>query len=141
MNTEPNPASELSPEELRREIAEALGYKEVADYFPVSDRTGYTLVDKDGKAVGHGYNYWIEGEAWGDCPDWPNDLAAALTLCLEIAGPERIIGIGKWFSGDCSAGLMVGPDNESTLSARADTPALALSRLAYEALRAKGGAK
>jgi hypothetical protein len=124
--------SKMTPDELRRAIAERLGWRIAPNFFPVSKRTGYTLVDADGKVPAglHGYNYWVEDEAWSELPDWPSDAGVAFDLCLMLAcergwsieiEPQKDASVWCSFSktdfGECHAQV------------NADTPALALCHL------------
>ena len=143
MTTDLPDLATLDADALRRELAERLGYtrgEELSPFVVYGDVSRgarfklYRWVRPDGS-----YGEASSLHEFGDntlFPDWPRDTGASLALCLEIAGPEREIGIGMWVSGGCSARILIGSDGESTVSAKGDTPALALARLALRALRA-----
>lgn len=92
----------MSDDDLRRAIAEALGYKVVRDYElynPGGTEYVDALLDPNGKIVGRAQRfietkrtewgaqqgYWVpdEQEAFRYLPDWPRDLNAAVTLPID----------------------------------------------------------
>ena len=123
----------MTTDELRRKIAEALGYKEVpyeADKFFAYWQDHETLL-----------SYYDEDQLdKAGVPDWPGDKGDALDLCLEIGA----VAIGEE-RGDPQVGAPHGYlahfVNNPKGAKYATTPALALSELAYTALSAQGGAK
>lgn len=145
------PVSDLTHDELRREIAERLGYSMV--YGPQVRE--YT--DKDvwyimhgGKVCGHTFAATIN-EAWQTAhsliedsaedgappfPNWPADAGAALALLREVAQRARqtieitLYPDGSYGAMVCETG-QTGPPGDMSLTEY-------LSRLALEALR--GGA-
>lgn len=133
---------------LRREIAERLGYRMTIEEFDGGEMD-YVLKAPDGEWRGifsplilaTEDEAWIRAFAHDDvnppvCPNWPEDDAAALALCAEEA--RRLcceLELEWWPEPGCRATFrqsgvfLYGADGETT--------ALALARLALEALRAK----
>jgi hypothetical protein len=155
----PKPIDELSAAELRREIAERLGYRIheiiggrhgrfVCIAFSLKDFTPKGLEDFSD----HVRAYPTEEDAWTgpDVPDWPNSPGDALTLCEEIAEPyDWAVLVGRHHVTMKSATFVkltdLGTYEDVIFKGKlmaamfCDTPALALSRLACAALRAQGG--
>lgn len=132
----------LSGAALNRAIAEKLGWR-------VEQRTlshsgamlWYVLVRPDGTT------YECEDDTlprqldatnakylWEYTPDWANDVGAALELAIEHTPDDGLLSIGRFFSGDYSVHYSAGAYHDIVLSARGDTLALALARLALLAL-------
>lgn len=133
---------------LRREIAERLGYRMTIEEFDGGEMD-YVLKDPNGewKKICSPLIEPTENAAWAYalahddvnppvCPNWPEDDAAALALCAEEA--RRLcceLELEWWPEPGCRATFrqggvfLYGGDGETT--------ALALSRLALEALRAR----
>lgn len=126
--------STMTPDAMRREIAERLGWHVERDgsrcYMFSSDNELMTTL-----------GYPDEDTAWtytirsNRIPDWPADPGAALELCLRIAqGKPWDVLVGELTSG-YYAWFVIG--SEEVMHVFGDTPALALSRLALAALRNK----
>jgi len=108
----------MTPEQIRRAIAERLGYSEhplemermIASWKGRESTTTYYDEDPMTQA---------------GVPDWSHDDAAALDLCREL------IQDWDWMLTICKDNLMqIGPADFPTLhEAQANTPALALCRL------------
>jgi hypothetical protein len=76
---------------LRREIAEALGWRFVdGPSDNIRTRHMIQVIAPDGRVITNPYDnypakWWSKREYVKALPDWPRDAAAALALCLEIA--------------------------------------------------------
>ena len=98
--------ADLTPAELRRRIAERLGY--TVRNFHHEDEPGdpyWILCDPDGHSMifqHHGPNWPADPDdhytgnpsaeaAWNDTPDWPGDLNAA----IELLPIQRTVSVGR----------------------------------------------
>jgi hypothetical protein len=150
MTTDLPDLAALDAAALRRELAERLGYtrgEELSPFVVYGDVSRgarfklYRWVRPDGS-----YGEASSLHEFGDntlFPDWPADPGAALALCLEIADPRfwqlvlnpQLRGGTNWQWVEARFETIYGP-KETLYRGIADTPALALARLALSALRA-----
>lgn len=113
--------SEHTPEELRRKIAELDGWRMDEAW---DSPMGTGLVAPKGDHV-------------LDVPDWPGDVGAAMTLCVEIGAQrhEQVLVCPPEPPLETIACFMDGENEE--ISAHGASPAEALARLALAALEAQ----
>lgn len=109
------PINELSADELRREIGKHLGYNVRSEYLV------WYLADD-------GYTRKL--------PDWPADAGVVLALCLYIGARHDWELVMISVNGVSSA-QFVNATDYAVYGEIADTPALALARLALATLRAQ----
>lgn len=147
----------MTPDVLRRWLAEALDYRiyEGEGYYGrfvcmIPPSHDYTP-EEWAKFWRMTRAYPTAEKAWTgeDVPDWPNDIGAALALCLEIAdshddwqirmtttihanGHKIVLADFYEWEGD------LGGHYVDAIVASGETPALALSRLAALALLERG---
>jgi hypothetical protein len=179
--TDTHHIADMTPEQVRREIAERLGYKVVLineeftcdqsgsdgdkiyagyyesfrlqlpdggfdDTWPRSrtrrywrTKGGKLVTDcTDPETVAKYYMESIDDKVlmlWSKIPNWPEDAAAALDLCLDIARRKGVVLVMDY---SYSAGYR---ENISSIDGyfltgpKSDSPAIALARLALVALR------
>ena len=137
------PVNELTDMELRREIAEALGYFVMWWFNHLAWQAR-----KDGEIIAHGKNAKTYDECWdrffetGIVPNWPGDIGAAFELMRDVLDRLNSIERRRWHTWKLSyalGGFMLVLDNEDDrilieYEATGET-ARALSELALLALR------
>jgi len=135
--------SELTAEQVRREIAERTGYTiETYDHVNFGDsfKVGYRLTDPEGRPTRPYYEHTVD-DAWLNTPSWTSDDGAAIRLAFDVT--DRLnVNLPRWWAWTFEYklnGLMLILDNEDDLTIKEiivdGRDALALSRLALLALR------